>query len=37
MQGPVSGSELQALAEQIVQAQEAEIKQVQVWKAEWSK
>ena len=41
MQGPVSGSELNAelksLAEQIFQAQEAEIKQAQAWKAEWSK
>jgi uncharacterized protein (DUF305 family) len=37
MQRPVSGSELQALAEQIIQTQEAEIKQMQAWKAEWSK
>jgi uncharacterized protein (DUF305 family) len=30
-------AELKSLAEQIIKAQEAEIKQMQAWKAEWSK
>jgi uncharacterized protein (DUF305 family) len=30
-------AELKALAEQIIKEQEAEINQMQAWKAEWSK